>query len=106
VFGFTSTDVAADEIWTVGAGGLCRFDGREWSPAHAAPAVGKSVWTNRRGEAWVAGGGGLLYRWRGALTTFRSGTRRDLHAIFGDDTRNVWAVGERGTILRATSPAQ
>jgi photosystem II stability/assembly factor-like uncharacterized protein len=52
---------------------------------------------------WAVGSNGTLLHWDGAGSAWSvvpSGTTRHLYSVWGSGPRDVWAVGDKGTILK------
>jgi hypothetical protein len=78
--------VAADDVWTNGAGGPWRWDGAAWTP-HSLGSV-TSIWGLAADDVWVAAG--QVYRWDGASWSAMPMWGVAVSGVASDD---VWVVG-------------
>jgi hypothetical protein len=108
VYGFSSTNV-----WIVGAGSnfgtagtILNYTANGFSASTKVPANGElyGVWGIDAGDIWAVGVNGLLLRnnkggnsW--VQYTSTSQTNATLHAVYGQSTKNILAIGELNTIL-------
>ncbi len=101
-------------------GAVLRFDGKAFTRI-PTPGLGKhtvfGVWVGVNGDVWAAGGAagreGFLWKRTGdgmfvdvrlpALPARADGERPALLKVWGDDRGTIWAVGDRGTLLRGTA---
>ena len=88
---------AKDDLWVVGdAGGVLRWNGREWSGLQAPMSTLAAIWGTGPQDVWLGGKEGLCH-WDGqAFTPFPLPSdpgSRAIYAIWGCDPRDVWAVG-------------
>jgi hypothetical protein len=107
VYGSSDTD-----IWVVGElGFILHFDGTNWT--QVAGGVGLptlwGVWAAPTGEAFAVGNNGVALRSKAIekspffeFEELPTGSDSNLYAVTGSNANNVWAVGNRGTILRYT----
>jgi hypothetical protein len=62
----------------------------------SGPSYG--IWATAKGDVWAVGSHGIVYG-RDTFHYASTHTRQALRAVSGD-SRNIWAVGTQGTILR------
>jgi hypothetical protein len=113
--------IARNDVWLMGAwtsagrsGGLqgpaeSHWNGTEWSNS-TAPVAGTALWSNRSDDRWLVGTslGGYdenhpqeIAYWNGvAWSDSLSGGSVRLNGIWGSSSRDLWAVGMGGAILR------
>lgn len=86
--------------WVV-AGGVRRWEAGRWETLPVEGGPFSAVWGADEDDVWVAGGGGLLYRWQGGdWVRLPTGTQTHLRAVWGSSPRDVWISGEAGHLLR------
>jgi hypothetical protein len=109
VYGSTDSDV-----WVVGESGfILHYDGTNWQQVAGGPGEPTlwGVWAAPTGQVFVVGNNGTArtstiveedgvskYKFEELPT----GSDSNLYAVTGSNANNVWAVGNRGTILRYT----
>jgi cysteine-rich repeat protein len=72
----------------------------ETSPGLPTNVIMSSIWGTADNDVYVAGRGGLIYRWNGSTwTQLPTGASAELLDIRGRSSTDIWAVGEAGTIL-------
>jgi hypothetical protein len=90
-------------LWLAGDKGVWEVTDGLWSPvdlgAGVSPSAVRSIWVAGADEAWFVGEGGLIRQVSGGQPKTLDVAGTDLNAIDGVDGE-VWAVGERGRILR------
>jgi hypothetical protein len=107
VFGSSDTD-----IWVVGElGFILHFDGTNWTQVAGGreePTLW-GVWAAPTGEAFVVGNNGTARMSKAIdeapgyeFVELPTGSDSNLYSVTGSNSNNVWAVGNRGTILRYT----
>jgi hypothetical protein len=92
---------ADHDVWAAGTGGtLLHWDGRVWTRASEEAAFSlNAVWGRAADDVWAAGTGGTLLHYDGSAWRAEfSGTSQALNALWGS-SRQLWAVGEHGTLL-------
>jgi hypothetical protein len=94
----------AQEIWLLGADAfdartIWRFDG-QWTSEPSPVPPGLTSIAGAGGALWIAGKEGALIERSGtSWIVHGEGGAPDLHDVFGFASDDVWAVGQRGTIL-------
>jgi hypothetical protein len=72
----------------------------ETIPGLPTLVIMNSIWATADNDVYVAGRGGLVYRWNGSSwSQLSTGVSVELRDIRGTSSTDVWAVGEAGTIL-------
>lgn len=90
---------AYDDVWAVGPeGNIWHYDGTRWTPKTIADGDLRAVFCVARDDAWVAGDEGIL-RWNGTRWSKVLAVQSALYAVWAD-AANVWAVGDRGVVVR------
>jgi hypothetical protein len=89
---------AANDVWIIGAAAL-RWDGTRLQ-SHTSGVGLNDVFVRGPSAAYGVDDNGRVLVWDGRTwTSTTSGTRNDLHTVFGTASE-VWAAGERGTVIR------
>ena len=87
----------ATHAWAFGAGGLMRWDGKNWSGVTTSlvPGVG-GLWGTSATSVWAVGNDQQIVAWNGSAWTADHGDAIGgrLRAIGGADAAHRWAVGE------------
>ncbi len=96
-----ATGPGTSDIYAVGHGSICHYDGVAWSTIAGVDASAlNSVWGASSDNVFAAGDGGAILHFDGSVwTTMASGTSSDLHGIWGSSSDDVFAVADNGTIL-------
>lgn len=98
----------AEHVWTAGERGTIlalQADGQRWMPLAAAGVPGDleltSLWAARPDELWLtAAGQAFAFRLKGgAWTREPTGAPGALRALGGTGADDLWAVGEKGTVV-------
>jgi hypothetical protein len=93
-----------DDVWMVGdAGWVLRWDGAALHRVDAGTSANlRGVAALAPDDAWVGGADGTLTHWDGrAWTPAAISARAPVNALWADRTsHDVWAVGEKGLMLR------
>jgi hypothetical protein len=106
-----------NNVWAVGAiningigTNIIKWNGEEWQafPRASFPGWGNSIFGFNEADIWVVGGGTIATaaRWTGSSWTEYSfyppgqDTVWALRAVWGLSPDDVWAVGDKGTIIR------
>lgn len=117
--GAVSLDVwgsAPNDVWMVGNGGMIRrWDGNglvaltSGTTSNLSSVWGldsKNIWVGAddgsdANHVWaVSSDSGQVSYWNGVTWTLQdTGTKRGLYAVWGSDSRNVWASGSTGKIV-------
>lgn len=107
VFGGSDTD-----IWVVGESGfVMHFDGTSWKQVAGGPGEPTlwGVWVAPTGDAFIVGNNGTAKKSNVIeeepgyeFVDLPTGSDSNLYGVTGSNAQNVWAVGNRGTILRYT----
>lgn len=90
-----------NNVWAVGWGGtIVKWDGSTWSTQSSGTTDHlTSIYGVDAKNVWAVGINGTIVKWDGSTwTTQASGTTNHLLGVYGADA-NVWAVGDKGTIL-------
>lgn len=94
---------ARDNVYVCGSYNLLRYDGRSWSIIALRSNSGlQSIWGSSASDVWVLASNRSLLHFDGIAwsSTFGFGlTSARLYAISGSASDNVFAVGQRGTII-------
>lgn len=78
--------------------GLAWWNGTKWQDAYGSSGSWDAAWGNA-GSHWVVGGSRILSCGGGYCSTVTSPTANALHGVWGSSANEVWAVGDKGTIL-------
>jgi hypothetical protein len=90
---------SSSDVWAV-AGSATHWNGQAWSKPIDLAGSFQAVWSRSSTEAFAVGRAGAIIRWDGAFWhAMTSGTGEDLNDVWGT-ARDVFAVGNNGTILR------
>lgn len=74
--------------------------GAHWNVETPTGGYFEGVWGTGAGDVYAAGSGGAIWHFDGTRwMQMASGTSQRLLDVFGTSPRNVWTVGEHGTIL-------
>jgi hypothetical protein len=99
---------SATNVWAVGEEGtILSYDGSGWIEIEDSPVIVNlwGVWVASGGEVFVVGNNGAAYMYAAdAWTEVYTGVDANLYAVSGSAIDNVWAVGNRGQVLRYTGP--
>jgi hypothetical protein len=95
---------ARDDVWvTCRYGGPTHWDGIGWVSPENAPALGYLEFTDGAGfgdAVLVIRSDGSVFQWSGDQWTQPArGVSTSLRAVWSSDQGEVWAVGDRGTIV-------
>lgn len=97
----TSVALQGDDVWVVSQGQVLRRHDDAWSH-HYAPGA-RRVEVSPRGEVWVLGHGGALYRWNGVLLEpVPTGVSSDLNGVWFRGPQMLIA-GNSGVLLSGGS---
>lgn len=96
--------LADDNVWVVGQEGtVLHWDGTSWTQINVNQTVTLwGVWGDTTsGKVFIVGNSGIALT--GDVAGFKklpTGTDANLYGVYGTSDENVWAVGNRGQILR------
>ena len=110
---------AGMSLWIVGdLGTVLYHDGEIWTDRSIVAKTNLwSVWVGDDGHPIVVGSNGTALKWNPELggedtdisegfEEMNTGITNNLYRVFGSDVNNVWAVGNRGTVLRYTGGSE
>jgi hypothetical protein len=97
-----------DDVWVVGEDAtILHWDGSAWTQIgeDLIPTTG-TLWGvySTSGEVFAVGNNGvaLVGNETDGFATLNTGVDANLYAVYGSSAENVWAVGNRGQVLRYT----
>ncbi|HZH04616.1 MAG TPA: hypothetical protein VEY30_12595 [Myxococcaceae bacterium] len=92
--------LSADDFWAVGPEGVAlRWNGTQWNTAATVTGVRLSgLWGTSAQDVWAVGTGVL--HWDGAAWSREPIQSAHLYDIAGSSDGALWAVGERGAVVR------
>jgi hypothetical protein len=89
---------AEDDVWAVGARGLCRWGGSSWESVTSGDLL--AIDGSGPSDVWAVGNGGLAVHWNGSeVSTIPTPTTEPLVAVWARAPDDVWAVGGSNTVL-------
>jgi hypothetical protein len=99
--------LSARDIWAVGgAAAALHWDGEQWTSTavehgdtYSLPEL-NALWARAPDDLWAVGVAGAIIRWDGTRwRRIRSGTAKDIVAVWGAEDGQIWAVTEGAGIL-------
>jgi hypothetical protein len=92
-----------DDYYAVTRSHLLRFDGQEWRQVFSIEfQFGHlmGVWGDGRGNIYLAASNGGIWHHRDGRTELINKSLQDIKDIWGSSVRSVFAVGDRGSVLK------